>query len=58
MPAAERKCREVVAIRTEEYPTPARRPRWSVMSCEKLWRTFRVALPDWETGLRQALDPG
>ncbi len=58
MPAAERKCQEVVPIRTEEYPTPARRPRWSVMSCEKLWRTFRVALPDWETGLRQALDLG
>lgn len=58
MPAAERKCREVIPIRTEEYPTPARRPSWSVMSCEKLWRTFHLALPDWETGLRQALDRG
>ncbi|MCS7091298.1 MAG: dTDP-4-dehydrorhamnose reductase [Verrucomicrobiota bacterium] len=56
MPVAERRCREVVPIRSEEYPSPARRPAWSVMSCEKLWRTFRLALPDWETGLLQALD--
>lgn len=56
LPEAERRCREVIPIRTEDYPLPARRPAWSVMSCEKLWRTFRLALPDWETGLRQALE--
>ncbi|MGA4643125.1 dTDP-4-dehydrorhamnose reductase [Limisphaera sp. 4302-co] len=55
VPAGERKCREVIPIRTEEYPTPARRPAWSVLSCEKLERTFGLALPHWETALRLAL---
>jgi dTDP-4-dehydrorhamnose reductase len=56
VPEQERKCREVVPIRSEEYPAPARRPAWSVMSCEKLERTFGLVLPDWETALRLALD--
>lgn len=55
VPAGQRKCREVIPIRTEEYPTPARRPAWSVLSCEKLERTFGLALPHWETALRLAL---
>jgi dTDP-4-dehydrorhamnose reductase len=42
----------VVPIPSEEYPTPARRPRNSRLSNEKLLRHFGVALPSWETSLR------
>ena len=45
----------VVPIRTEDYPTPARRPMNSRLSCEKLARTFGVQLSDWREGLREAI---
>lgn len=56
MPEAERKCREVAAITTAEYPTPARRPAYSVLDCGKLKKVFGLELPDWEAGLRLVLD--
>jgi len=56
MPEAERCCREVVAITTAEYPTPAKRPANSVLDCGKFKKTFGLQLPDWEHGLRLVLD--
>ena len=56
MPEAERKCREVEAITTAEYPTPAKRPAYSVLNCDKLERTFGLRLPEWERSLRKVLD--
>jgi dTDP-4-dehydrorhamnose reductase len=56
MPEAERRCREVVGITTAEYPTPAKRPAYSVLDCAKLKKTFGMQLPDWEDGLRLVLD--
>jgi len=56
MPEADRKCREVEGISTTEYPTPAKRPAYSVLNCDKLQKTFGLRLPDWETSLRQVLD--
>jgi len=56
LPAAGRKCRTVEAITSAEYPTPARRPAYSVMSCAKLQRTFGLALPGWRDGLRLVLE--
>ncbi|MGA2786614.1 MAG: dTDP-4-dehydrorhamnose reductase [Verrucomicrobiota bacterium] len=56
MPDAERKCRAVEKITTPEYPTPAKRPAYSVLDCGKLQKTFGLRLPDWETSLRQVLD--
>jgi dTDP-4-dehydrorhamnose reductase len=56
MPETERKCREVEAITTAEYPTPAKRPAYSVLDCTKLEQTFGLRLPDWERSLRQVLD--
>jgi dTDP-4-dehydrorhamnose reductase len=47
-------CR-VNPIGTADYPTPARRPAWSVLDNEKLWRTFGVALPHWREGLALCL---
>jgi dTDP-4-dehydrorhamnose reductase len=56
MPAATRKCREIEAIAAADYPAPARRPAYSVMSCAKLAGTFGLALPDWRDGLRLVLE--
>jgi dTDP-4-dehydrorhamnose reductase len=43
----------VVAIRTEDYPTPARRPRNSRLDCSKLQREHGVALAPWEEALAE-----
>lgn len=56
LPEAERKCREVEAITTAEYPTPAKRPAYSVLNCDKLAKIFGLRLPNWEHSLRQVLD--
>lgn len=56
MPTAEKKCKTVEAITTADYPTPAMRPAYSLMSGEKLRRTFGLELPDWEQSLRLVFD--
>ena len=55
MPAEEKKCRTVDAIASADYPTPTRRPAYSVMSCAKLERTFGLRLPDWRESLQLML---
>ncbi len=46
--------RRVTPIETTEYPTPARRPAYSVLSNDRLARVFGVHLPDWRTQLHSA----
>ena len=48
--------RRVVPITTAEYPTPARRPPYSVLSNERLAKTFGIRLPDWNTQLRRVFE--
>jgi dTDP-4-dehydrorhamnose reductase len=43
----------VLAIRTEDYPTPARRPRNSRLDCSRLRKDFDVALAPWEDQLSE-----
>ncbi len=56
MPEPEKKCREIEAITTPEYPLPAKRPAYSVLSCEKLKRVFGLELPQWEQSQEQVLE--
>jgi dTDP-4-dehydrorhamnose reductase len=42
-------------IPTERYPTPARRPRNSVLAHAKLQRAFGVEMPDWKTALLECM---
>jgi dTDP-4-dehydrorhamnose reductase len=43
--------RRVIPITTDKFPTPARRPAYSVLSNARLARTFSLQLPDWRTQL-------
>lgn len=47
---------EVVAIRTEDWPTPAKRPANSRLDCGKLERVFGVRLPPWRESLTRTVD--
>jgi dTDP-4-dehydrorhamnose reductase len=42
-------------IATEDYPTPARRPKYSVLGNAKLQRSLSMSLPDWREDLARAL---
>ena len=50
--------RRVVPITTAEYPTPARRPPYSVLSNERLAKTFGIRLPDWNAQLGRVFEVG
>ncbi len=45
----------VKPIPTAEYPTPAKRPAYSVLANDKLERVFGIRLPDWQDGLQRCL---
>ena len=44
--------REIQALTTAEYPTPAARPANSRLCCNKLRNGFGIDLPAWEEGVR------
>ena len=45
----------LLAISTKEYPTPATRPLYSVLSNAKLKKSFGVTLPYWKDALKNCL---
>jgi dTDP-4-dehydrorhamnose reductase len=51
----DRKWPEVVGIPDTEYPTPAKRPKNSVLSNSRLRSSFRVSLAAWEHALAETL---
>ncbi len=42
-------------IPTEQYPTPAQRPAWSVLAVDKFEKAFDIHIPDWEYSLNACL---
>jgi dTDP-4-dehydrorhamnose reductase len=56
MPPQSRKCKEVEAITTAEFPAPAPRAPYSALSCAKLEKTFGLRLPPWEESLQLAME--
>ncbi|TCD23075.1 dTDP-4-dehydrorhamnose reductase [Pseudomonas sp. IC_126] len=47
---------QVSSITTAQYPTPARRPAWSVLDCTRFETTFGIATHDWHEELSVVLD--
>lgn len=50
-------CKRVAPITTAEYPTPAARPAYSVLSNSRFASTFGFSLPDWRAQLRETIRP-
>lgn len=46
---------KVTPINTVDYPTPARRPQYSVLSKNKIKSTFGITIPYWADSLRRCL---
>ncbi|WP_051013519.1 dTDP-4-dehydrorhamnose reductase [Pararhodospirillum photometricum] len=44
------------AITTDNYPTPARRPKNSRLDCTKLKNNFDIVLPHWQKSLDRVID--
>jgi dTDP-4-dehydrorhamnose reductase len=44
--------------RTSDYPTPAQRPLFSALNCDKFSDTFSLRLPDWQEALELAMATG
>ena len=49
------KIRSVTPITTADYPTPAQRPPYSVLNCQKITRTLGREAPYWRKSLRTML---
>jgi len=46
---------DVSAIETKDYPTPAKRPHYSVLNKSKIKQTFQTAVPYWKDSLMACL---
>ena len=53
-----RKRLRVKAITSAEYPTPASRPKWSVLDARLLRDVFGLELPPWRVQLAQCMEDG
>ncbi|MEF8764208.1 dTDP-4-dehydrorhamnose reductase [Stenotrophomonas sp. A3_2] len=45
----------VEAIPSSEYPTPAKRPAWSVLDNRRFQQDFGLVLPSWQDGLKRVM---
>ncbi len=50
------RCTRVEPILTGEYPTPAKRPAYSVLDKKKVKETFGVSIPHWQDSLERMLN--
>ncbi|MFD0794962.1 dTDP-4-dehydrorhamnose reductase [Mucilaginibacter litoreus] len=46
----------VIPISTSEYPTPAKRPAYSVMDKSKIKQIFGIRIPQWQESLEVCID--
>jgi dTDP-4-dehydrorhamnose reductase len=43
-------------LSTEQFPTPAKRPKYSVLDKSKIQETFSIQLRDWKDGLKDCIN--
>ena len=46
----------LLPIATSEYPSPAKRPLWSVLDCSETARQFCLTIPSWHDALQRCMD--
>ena len=46
----------ILPCRSDEFPSPVRRPSYSVLDKTKIQATFGLAIPDWPDSLRKCLE--
>lgn len=46
---------EIQPARTSDFPTPAERPLYSALNCERFQQVFELSLPDWKKALALAM---
>lgn len=46
---------KVNPIYTSQYPTPAKRPKYSVLDTEKISKTFEINIPSWKDSLETCI---
>jgi dTDP-4-dehydrorhamnose reductase len=47
---------KVIAVGTADYPTPAKRPAWSVLDKRKIQEIYEIDIPDWKESLVKVLN--
>lgn len=47
---------KITPLSSSDYPSIARRPRNSLLTSDKLYRTFGLRMPDWDIALQQCLE--
>jgi dTDP-4-dehydrorhamnose reductase len=47
---------QVMPVPSEEYPTPAKRPHYSVLNKSKIKATFNITIPYWKESLKICID--
>jgi dTDP-4-dehydrorhamnose reductase len=52
----ELRVQKITPIRTDEYPTPAKRPLNSRLSSLRLLDTFAIELPEWRVALKECME--
>jgi len=48
--------KELCTAKTKDFPSPAKRPLKTSLSCQKIQEVFEIDLPGWETCLRLMMD--
>jgi dTDP-4-dehydrorhamnose reductase len=46
---------KVIPINSDAYPTPTKRPAYSVMDTSKIQQTFNIVIPQWKESLRKCM---
>jgi dTDP-4-dehydrorhamnose reductase len=52
----EQQVTRLLPAQTSDFPTAAERPLFSALNCSKFEQTFKLALPDWKTSLKLAME--